>query len=87
MSDKSTYQVQLEARLDRLRAEIRGLEAKARSAGGETRERCEQDLKVLRARQTGARVKLADLCKEQGRTWQELRASIAAAPGGLGSAL
>ena len=87
MDDKSAYADKLQARLDRWRAEIDKLQAKAKEASADTKLKYNKEVDELRMKQAEAEKRLAELGEAQGKAWDDLKSGIETAWDDLGNAV
>lgn len=86
MEDGSARRDEFEARLDRWRAEIDGLRARAAEAGADARIEHAGELEELEERRQAARRRLHEFEAAGGEAWRDLRAGMYRAWGDLAEA-
>ena len=87
MTKREAYQQKLEARLDRIAAEIAGLKARADEAKADVRLRLYEEIEALRVRQDGLRQQFDALRTAGDGAWEDVRTGAERAWAELNEAL
>ena len=78
-SDKKTYEATAEAKMQKLGAEIDALQAKASLATADAKVKYQEQLEVLKAKRSEAKVKLDSLKDSAGNAWEEMQTGVESA--------